>query len=183
MLRKQGAAMVLAVESLALFSVSKAGLLQSKSQRWIYKTGSIPVFNRPTCHLSLSSIKNNLAINSPVRKELAIFSRRDSWLKVPYGRPPLPPGPSSSDTAVLTKVSREQKTTSDSKAGRADGTRALAFWPWGHSITSTEPQEHWSKGLMAEEYKWSVHFQWLTFRLWHLSRGEAVQQKTVLSQM
>lgn len=32
------------------------------------------VFHRPTCHLSLLSIKNTLAINAPVRKGLVIFS-------------------------------------------------------------------------------------------------------------
>lgn len=66
-------------------------------------------------------------------------------VKFPYARSSLPLVPSSSCQGILTKVSRELKKMSDMKTGRAEETRASAFWPQGHFLTWKEWQEHWSK--------------------------------------
>lgn len=85
-LGKQDAAAGLTAPNPAFLFVRKKGLLESKSQRCIYKTGPVPVFNRPTCHLSLSSIKNSPAISSPGRTESVVSSLRET-----HGRNSLTP--------------------------------------------------------------------------------------------
>ena len=110
------------------------------------------------CHLSLSSIKNNLAINSPVRKELVIFGLGEThdWNS-------LTPGYDYHWCHPLVTRNPEQRLAVNKKrrvirkAGRADVIRGLGFWPRGHSITSTERQEHRSKNWIVEENKLSLN--------------------------
>lgn len=64
-------------------------------------------------------------------------------VKFPYTSLSLPLVLSSSDKESWQGLAVNK--TRDMKTGRADKTRASAFWPWGHSITSTEWQEHRSK--------------------------------------
>lgn len=104
------------------------------------------MFNKSACHLSLSSIKNNPAINSPARKELVIFSFGEThgWTALHQaiaGRHP-----------VLTRIpdKGEPWTEVPWRPGKDVPNWSTWLLAWRGS-TSTEWQEHPSKGGPVEE--------------------------------
>lgn len=113
------------------------------------------MFNRPICHLSLSSIKITWLLILQWEKELVIFRLGETqW--TPWHQ---------ATTTVAIHLTRDPEEVGrpwtkrgvTQKASRADVTSRLGFWPRGHSITPTVWQDWPEDWEILAWYKLSLN--------------------------